>query len=195
MDHITPLQDRFSEPRPAFDMLRSPVAGEKKPRTRVLHIVPDLRTGGAETMLVRLINSGDQSEFEHQILSLRSKGDFDAILEQASIQVDALGIRGWLDGLLKLRSIRRIIRSFRPHIVHTWLYHANCYRRRGGYHVERRQHRLGAAFRVAGDQPHQTFDPHHARHRRAIVRLGPRRHYLLRSFGSGVSCGARLCQR
>jgi glycosyltransferase involved in cell wall biosynthesis len=106
-------------------MLRSPVAGEKTPRTRVLHIVPDLRTGGAETMLVRLINSGNQSEFEHQILSLRSKGDFDAILEQASIQVDTLGIRGWLDGLLKLRSIRRIIRSFRPHIVHTWLYHAN----------------------------------------------------------------------
>ena len=106
-------------------MFPSPDAAEKNPRTRVLHIVPDLRTGGAETMLVRLINSGDQSEFEHQILSLRSRGDFDAILEEAAIQVDALGIRGWRDGLLKLASIRRIIRAFRPDIVHTWLYHAN----------------------------------------------------------------------
>src|SRR3984957_3464786 len=125
MDQLRPFQARLSASRPARDMLQSPAAGETFTRTRVLHIVPDLRTGGAETMLVRLIHNGDRSQFEHQVLSLRSKGDFGAILEQASIRVDALGIRGWADGVLKLAALRRIIRSFRPDIVHTWLYHAN----------------------------------------------------------------------
>ena len=56
---------------------------------------------------------------------MRSRGDLDAILERVPLHVDALGIAGWFDGLLKLRSLRRIIRHSRPDIIHTWLYHAN----------------------------------------------------------------------
>src|SRR5882672_11466338 len=125
MDQVSHLQARSSEQRQVLELLQLPGLSGKYRRTRILHIVPDLRTGGAETMLVRLIDNGDLARFEHRVLSLRSKGDFGGVLEQASIQVDALGIRGWADGLLKLAALRRIIRSFRPDIVHTWLYHAN----------------------------------------------------------------------
>jgi glycosyltransferase involved in cell wall biosynthesis len=94
-------------------------------RIRVLHIVADLRTGGAETMLIGLIKNSDPYAFEHRVLSMRSRGDFETILKQLDIRIDALGIHSWLDGLAKIGEIRKIVRDFRPDIVHTWLYHAN----------------------------------------------------------------------
>jgi len=90
-----------------------------------LHIIPDLWTGGAETMLARMIYDSDPSIFEHQVLSLRSIGDIGPELQAAGIKVEALGVQAWSKGILKLHSFRRTLRDYQPHIVHTWLYHAN----------------------------------------------------------------------
>lgn len=91
---------------------------------RVLHIVPDLWTGGAEVMLAQLIEHTDTA-FEHRLLSLRSLGDIGPRLEAAGIHVEALNIHGWLAAIFKLFRLRRVIRNYRPDIVHTWLYQGN----------------------------------------------------------------------
>jgi hypothetical protein len=75
MDDLASFRARLSELTAPLDTLQPPASAENSPPTRVLHIVPDLRTGGAETMLVRLINNGDRNRFEHRVLSMRSKGD------------------------------------------------------------------------------------------------------------------------
>src|SRR5215472_5326501 len=125
MDQTTSLRLQPPVPNTQAELCDAPDIGMVDRRIRVLHIVPDLRTGGAEMMLARLINQGDEVFFKHQILSMRSRGDLDSILEKEGVAVDTLDITGWLDGLLKLKKFRKVIRDFRPNIVHTWLYHAN----------------------------------------------------------------------
>ncbi|HWD58485.1 MAG TPA: glycosyltransferase [Stellaceae bacterium] len=98
---------------------------KERQRIRLLHIIPDLWTGGAETMLAQLIAKSDRAKFEHQVLSLRSVGDVGPTLREHGVTVDALGVHAWSAGLLKLPSFRHTIQTYRPHVVHTWLYHAN----------------------------------------------------------------------
>lgn len=126
MDHIEPLETALSEPRTAVRVIEPGVeAFTTLPRIRVLHIVADLRTGGAEIMLARLINNSDSRIFEHHILSMRSAGDFRQMAQNKQVSICVLGINGWLSGVFHIFSLRRAIRKFRPHVIHTWLYHAN----------------------------------------------------------------------
>jgi glycosyltransferase involved in cell wall biosynthesis len=125
MDPVRPSQTLLAIPQNGIASLKPTSAEPTGRRIRVLHIVADLRTGGAEMMLFRLINNSDDTKFEHEILSMRSRGDLDLILPQTSLKTHTLGINGWLDGVIKLKSFRRVIRIYQPDIIHTWLYHAN----------------------------------------------------------------------
>jgi glycosyltransferase involved in cell wall biosynthesis len=92
------------------------------PRLRVLQIIPQLVTGGAETMMVRLAASLDSNVFETRAVSLfRAIGsDLERTLDAAGVRVDYLNKRRGIDPVLFLR-LRRILRDFAPDVVHTHL--------------------------------------------------------------------------
>jgi glycosyltransferase involved in cell wall biosynthesis len=93
---------------------------------RVLHVVTDLNTGGAELVLKRLVEShlGNPC-YEHRVVSLRTLGTIGPPLQAQGVPVVALGLDS-LRGLpVTFWRLVRIIRSVRPNVVQTWMYHSD----------------------------------------------------------------------
>jgi glycosyltransferase involved in cell wall biosynthesis len=88
-------------------------------------LITGLEAGGAERMLTRLATGSDRRRFASLVVSMTTGGAMEGILTHAGIEVATLGMsRGRLDprGIGRLS---RILRGWRPHLVQTWLYHAD----------------------------------------------------------------------
>jgi len=92
---------------------------------RVLHIITGLLTGGAEQMLMRLIEHGDRERFTPVVVSLRDRGDVGARIATHAVPVYELGMSPGRPSLKALWRLREIVRRERPDVVQTWLYHAD----------------------------------------------------------------------
>ncbi len=92
---------------------------------RVTHIVVGLGPGGAETMLAQVVTAGDARWIAGEVISLTTDGQLGEQLRAAGIRVRSLGIQpGHPNPLLALR-LARWLRQSRPHVVQTWMYHAD----------------------------------------------------------------------
>lgn len=92
---------------------------------RVIQIITGLSTGGAETMLHKLLQNIDRSRFEPVVISLISKGEIGPRIEALGIPVYAMGMNPRLPNPLVLWRLARLLRQLRPDVVHTWMYHAD----------------------------------------------------------------------
>lgn len=92
-------------------------------KVKVLHIIPDLGPGGAERLLVNLLEAFDHERFEVAAVSLYPESG--TILEQEikgkGFQVYFLNKRRGLD-LRMIPQLYRLFRTFRPDVVHTHRY-------------------------------------------------------------------------
>ena len=90
---------------------------------RVLHVIPNFGHGGAERLVVNLMETMDKRRFAVSAVSLFAKGE--SILEEEirdkKLEVTYLNKRPGPD-LGVLRSIYRLIRRCKPHVVHTHRY-------------------------------------------------------------------------
>ncbi|PCJ17079.1 MAG: hypothetical protein COB02_14585 [Candidatus Cloacimonadota bacterium] len=91
---------------------------------KLLYIITDLDMGGAERALLRLLKQRKQ---EHNIflISLVKDGvllnDFCAL----GIRVESLGLNYGQMTFYALKHLSKLIKSFNPDIIHSWMYHAN----------------------------------------------------------------------
>ena len=92
---------------------------------KILHVITDLDTGGAETMLLRLVTGMDPARFESRVVSLVPPGPVGERLAAAGIPVLSLGMRRGVPSPAGPWRLVRILREFRPDVVQTWLYHAD----------------------------------------------------------------------
>lgn len=92
---------------------------------RVLHVITDLRIGGAETMLVKLVGTLDPQRFPCAVVSLVSGGELAAPLRESGVTVRELGLRTGRPDPRGLVRLRRAVREFAPDVIQSWMYHAN----------------------------------------------------------------------
>jgi len=92
---------------------------------KILHCITGLDVGGAETMLYRLATRMDMVRFQSRVVSLIEPGPMGKRLADAGIRVDSLGMSRGVPSPSGLMKLVRIIRSWRPDVVQTWLYHAD----------------------------------------------------------------------
>lgn len=92
-------------------------------KIRVLEVLASLRRGGAERVAVSLACGLDRARFETEVVSLFDAfpDGFEPALDAASIRTHHLGKRPGLDVRIFPR-LARVMRSFRPAIVHTHSY-------------------------------------------------------------------------
>ncbi|MEE9140264.1 MAG: glycosyltransferase [Alphaproteobacteria bacterium] len=109
------LEKRLTEPR------RIP----RKRETRVLHVITDLQTGGAERMLTSLMTASWPAGADFRVVSLTPGGEFRSGLEEAGLWVRDLGLRRGLPNPIALWRLVRTIRDYKPDIVQSWMYHAD----------------------------------------------------------------------
>jgi glycosyltransferase involved in cell wall biosynthesis len=92
----------------------------------ILHVLPDLGVGGAELMMKRLVETHlGNPRYEHLVVSLHSVGPVGAMLQANGVRVEALEIKGAAGAIPTLLRLVRLIRSARPDIVQTWMYHSD----------------------------------------------------------------------
>jgi L-malate glycosyltransferase len=121
----------------------APAATSAPARTRVMHVLNTLQTGGAEYLVLNVAKSYDQRRFEMMVCSMGGDGEIGDELRALGIPVFVLERRQGLDPLLMPRLLR-LIRRQRVKVVHThnvapWLY-AGIAGRLGGARVCHTEH-------------------------------------------------------
>lgn len=92
---------------------------------KILHCITGLDVGGAETMLYRLATRMDVVRFQSRVVSLLPPGPMGKRLTEAGIPVDSLNMRRGIPSPAGLARLVRTIRSWKPDVIQTWLYHAD----------------------------------------------------------------------
>lgn len=91
---------------------------------RVLHVITDLTTGGAQRMLQKLVTVPASDGVVQDIVSLGRVGAIGGELSEVGIRIHQCGLsnRPTLKGL---RTLVGVVRRWDPDVVQTWMYHAD----------------------------------------------------------------------
>lgn len=92
---------------------------------KVLHLITGLIQGGAETQLMRLLSAMDTKRFESRVVSMIPVGVMGEPIRALGVPVDSLGMQAGTPSLKAFVRLCRVLRSYRPDVVQTWLYHAD----------------------------------------------------------------------
>ena len=93
---------------------------------RILHIITDLDTGGAEMMLYKLVSTLDKKNFRCRVVSIASPGVLSNRIRDLDVRVDSLNVDPrHPHNPLALFRVFQIMRRWNPHVVQTWMYHAD----------------------------------------------------------------------
>jgi glycosyltransferase involved in cell wall biosynthesis len=92
---------------------------------KIIHLITGLNTGGAEVSLYRLLGRMDHFRFENQVISLIPVGEIGEKIRTLGIPVSSLGLRPGQFSLAAIWLLERELRSERPDILQTWMYHAD----------------------------------------------------------------------
>ncbi len=93
---------------------------------KLVFIITNLATGGAEMMLHKLLQNIDRSRFNPTVISLIGKGEIGPRIEALGIPVYPMGMRrGALPSPLAFWRLVQLLRRLRPDVVHTWMYHSD----------------------------------------------------------------------
>jgi glycosyltransferase involved in cell wall biosynthesis len=95
---------------------------------RVLLLIPTLDASGAEKQFALLATGLRRDRFEPHVAVLTRTGPYEEPIRRAGIPVTVLGKRLKADPVALAR-LRRLVATFRPHVLHTWLFAANAYGR------------------------------------------------------------------
>ncbi len=92
---------------------------------RIVFITTGLSTGGAEAMLLKLLENIDRQRFEPHVVSLTTLGEIGPRIVQLDIPVLAIGMAPSVMGIFSVFRLAWLLRKIRPDIVQTWMYHAD----------------------------------------------------------------------
>lgn len=92
-------------------------------KRHILHVITGLAVGGAENALYRLILAFRGSQYQHTVIALTPGGGMYARFAEAGIKLIVLDLRR--SPLSHALQLVRLVRTLRPDIVQTWLYHAD----------------------------------------------------------------------
>ena len=91
---------------------------------RLLFVITELDEGGAEQVFERVVGAAAKKHEIGVVCLFHKDGSVGHRLQKNGMPVKELGIGG-LSTLYRARRLSRIIVSFHPDLIHSWLFHAN----------------------------------------------------------------------
>jgi len=95
---------------------------------RLLFVITELDEGGAERVFERVVKTAGKKHEVGVVCLFHKDGNVGQRIQKNGILVEDLNINGW-PTLHRARRLSRIISSFRPDLIHSWLFHANFFTR------------------------------------------------------------------
>lgn len=93
---------------------------------KITHVIIGLGIGGAELMLKRLVEGlNGKDNMQHSVISLTDLGPVGQQLQDAGVSVTVLSMKSILSLPSVFLKLRRELKKQTPHIVQTWMYHAD----------------------------------------------------------------------
>jgi glycosyltransferase involved in cell wall biosynthesis len=91
---------------------------------RVMHVITGLSTGGAETMLLKLLSAAS-GDMEHVVVSLGDEGTIGPRIAALGVPVHCLRLKRNAPNPFKALSILSLARRISPQLIQGWMYHGN----------------------------------------------------------------------
>jgi len=91
---------------------------------RVMHVITGLSTGGAETMLLKLLSAAS-GNMDHVVVSLGDEGTIGPRIAALGIPIHCLGLKRNAPNPFRALSILPLARRIAPQLVQGWMYHGN----------------------------------------------------------------------
>jgi glycosyltransferase involved in cell wall biosynthesis len=92
---------------------------------KILHIINTLEIGGAQSVLVQLLEGWGNGREHQLVVSLRKRGQLSAKIEALNVPVLHLDMTPGTFNFKKFLQLIQIIRSYKPDLIQTWLYHSD----------------------------------------------------------------------
>jgi len=92
---------------------------------RIVFIITGLSTGGAEMMLLKVLERLDRQRFAPHVISLTTLGELAPRIAALGIPVGAMGMKPGLSSPSGFFRLVRLLKRLNPDVVHTWMYHAD----------------------------------------------------------------------
>ena len=92
---------------------------------KIVHLITDLYTGGAEMMLLKIASGLDRGRFQNLVISMLPGGELVKPIEKAGVPVLSLEMKRGVPDPRALLRLSRILRGEKPQVLQTWLYHAD----------------------------------------------------------------------
>ena len=93
---------------------------------KIVHIITDLDTGGAETMLHKLLASLRDEKLNSLVIVLMGRGAITKQIETLNVKVEMLDlVQGERPSWQTIKKLRQFMRAFNPDIVQGWMYHGD----------------------------------------------------------------------
>ena len=105
---------------------------------RVIHIIPDLEIGGAETALYMLLSLLDRNGIEPSVVCLGDMGEIGRDIDALGVPVHTIGMRSGVSSLKKIRKLILLLNGLKPDIIQGWMYHGNLLATFASFFIHRR---------------------------------------------------------
>ena len=92
---------------------------------KITFIITNLATGGAEIMLLKLLQQLNRDRFQPTVISLMGLGEVGPRIAALGIPVHSMNMRLGVPNPLKVLMLVRLLRCLKPDLVQTWMYHAD----------------------------------------------------------------------
>ncbi len=92
---------------------------------KIVFIITGLQTGGAEMMLLKLLERLDSASFTPLVISLTTEGDLGPRIRELGIPVHAMAMSPGSFFPTALWRLSRLLRTTAADVVQTWMYHAD----------------------------------------------------------------------
>lgn len=92
---------------------------------RLMFVITGLGVGGAEAMLVKLLGQKSFADDEIIVVSLLGSGAWSTEVNELGHRLEHLGISRSFSTWGRVFELYRLIRTFKPDLIHSWMYHAD----------------------------------------------------------------------
>lgn len=132
----------------------------------VSHVITGLEQGGAEVVLLRLLQRTDLSRFRMRVISISGEGRLSSDIRALGVPIDNLDVNALAGIPIAVIRCLRLLRRNDPHVIQTWMYHGDLI---GGLAA-----RLGRMDRVVWGLHAGTLPPADSRLARGGIKFAAR---------------------
>jgi len=93
---------------------------------KILYVVSDLASGGAQIALRRFLEVLDREKFSPYVISLSGGGEQADYIRSLGIDVQAFDMRCFFSMAPSFLKFLRAVKEINPDIIHGWMYHGNA---------------------------------------------------------------------